>query len=417
MTILHASEQHEARILERVGLIAVACVVIASTVYATFKPSGGSAAETLAVVIEAPYVGQGVQAETPVIMHGVKVGEVTSIASIAGGGVRMEAALQSGPTRGLTDTMQIDYRAANYFGITGINLTPGEGGRPLRSGMQLDITPEGNFSLQALLYRLGALTNGVFDERLIRVFERATRYVDGLNPLLETALIVGSALAKVQTVSTAQLLENTAGISVALPSVIDAATSSADVMINTYYGTGHNPETSQRIKEKSKYYKIVDDKQKQRYDASDRFWLANRDNDVFFDRQVVPLMDKARSDLFGKIGKLESSHVDDLFPLVESIRGLVDTVPEIFSPEDFAETVMDLRRRFERIYGSSPDQHSLQVRIVLDRLPGIAAPLGYGPGEPGSAQPPPLLVPAPSEAQPSEPLPAEQHPARTGQPS
>ncbi|WP_158019509.1 MlaD family protein [Mycolicibacter sinensis] len=366
------------------------------------------------MTIQAPYVGQGVQTETPVIMHGVKIGEVTAIRSVPGGGVQMEATLDSGPTRGLTNTMKVDYRAANYFGITGINLTPGEGGQPLRSGMQLNITPEGNFSLQALLYRLGALTNGVFDERLIRVFERATRYVDGLNPLLETALIVGSALAKVQTVSTAQLLENTAGVSSALPSVIDAATSSADVLINSYYGMGHTPETSQRIKEKSKYYKIMDDKHKQRYDANERFWLANRDNDVFFDGQIVPQMDKARTDLFGRIGQLESSHVDDLFPLVESIRGLVDTVPEIFSPEDFAETVMDLRGRFERIYGSSPDQHSLQVRIVLDRLPGIAAPLGYAPGEPEPAQP---QVPAASDAQDGEPLPIEQQPAQAGQPS
>lgn len=382
MTILHASEQHEARILERVGLIAVACVVIASTVYATFKPSGGSAAETLAVVIEAPYVGQGVQAETPVIMHGVKVGEVTSIASVPGGGVRMEAALQAGPTHGLTDTMQIDYRPANYFGITGINVTAGEGGRPLRNGMQLNITPEGNFSLQALLYRLGALTDGVFDQRLIRVFERATQYVDGLNPLLETALIVGSAVANVQTVSTAQLLRNATGISVAFPAVIDAATTTADIFLNCYYGLGHNPDTTQAIKEKAKYYKIMDAKGKRQYDNNERFWLANRDNDLFFDRQIVPQMDKARTDLFGQIGKLESSHSDDLFPLVESIRGIVDAVPQIFSPEDFAETVIDLRERFERIYDSSPDQHSLQVRIVLDRLPGVAAPLAYAPGEP-----------------------------------
>lgn len=382
MTILHASAQQETRILERIGLIAITCVVLVSTVYATFKPSATNSTEALAVIIEAPYVGQGVQSETPVIMHGVKVGQVTSIASIPGGGVRMAAVLQPGPTQGLTDSLRLDYRPANYFGITGINITPGEGGRPLRNGMQLAITPEGNFSLQALLYRLGALTHGVFDQRLIRVFERATQYVDGLNPLLETALMVGSAVANVQTVSTAQLLRNTTGISIAFPAVIDAATTTADIFLNSYYGLGHNPDTAQSIKEKAKYYKIVDAEGKQRYENNERLWLANRDNDVFIDRQVVALMDKARSDLFGQIGKLESSHSDDLFPLVESIRGIVDAVPEIFSPEDFAETVMDLRGRFERIYGSSPDQHSLQVQIVLDRLPGVAAPLAYAPGEP-----------------------------------
>jgi len=131
--------------------------------------------------------------------------------------------------------------------------------------------------------------------------------------------------------------------------------------------------------------------------------LANLDNDVFNDRQVVPLMDKARTNLFGDIGKLESSHSDDLFPLVESIRGLVDTVPEIFSPVNFAETIMDLRGRFERIYGSSPDQHSLQVRLVLDHLPATAAPLAYPPEQPTQ----------PSQSGESQPAPPQQ----AGQPS
>ena len=390
MTILHASEQQESRILSRIGMIAVACVVVATTVYMTFKPSGRNPAESLSLVIQAPYVGQGVQAETPVIMHGVKVGEVTSIASLPGGGVRMEAALQPAPTHGLTDTMQLDYRPANYFGITGINLTPSEGGQPLRNGMQLNITPQGNFSLQALLYRLGELSHGVFDDRLIRVFERATRYADGLNPLLETALIVGDSVAKVQTVSTERLLRNATGISVAFPSVIDAATSTADIFLNCYLGMGFNQKTAQHVKDLSKYYSIMDQKQKKQYDDNERLRLANLDNDVWSDRQVVPLMDKARTDLFGDIGKLESSHSEDLFPLVESIRGLVDTVPEIFSPANFAETIMDLRGRFERIYGSSPDQHSLQVRLVLDHLPAIAAPLAYPveqPAQSGESQP------------------------------
>ena len=78
--------------------------------------------------------------------------------------------------------MGIDYRPSNYFGVTGINVIPAAE-RPAASQWHADqIKPKGNFSLQALLYRLGELSNGVFDQRLISVIERATRYVDGLEP-------------------------------------------------------------------------------------------------------------------------------------------------------------------------------------------------------------------------------------------
>ena len=166
--------------------------------------------------------------DTPLIMHGVKVGQVVSVSSIPGGGVRLKTDLQPGPARGLTDGIGIDYRPSNYFGVTGINVIPAQSGRPLRSGMQISIAPKGNFSLQALLYRLGELSNGVFNQRLVSVIERATRYADGLNPLLETVLIVGTSVAKVQTVRTERLLRNATGVSVAFPGFIDALISTGN---------------------------------------------------------------------------------------------------------------------------------------------------------------------------------------------
>ena len=157
MTMLHTHEESETRILTRVGAGAVLFIVIALSVYFAVNPFGRRSHDVISVAIEAPYVGQGVAAGTPVIMHGVTIGRVVSVSSIGGGGVRLETDLQSGPTRGLTDAMGIDYRPSNYFGVTGINVTPAQNGRPLRSGMQISVTPKGNFSLQALLYRLGEL--------------------------------------------------------------------------------------------------------------------------------------------------------------------------------------------------------------------------------------------------------------------
>jgi hypothetical protein len=36
----------------------------------------------------------------------------------------------------------------------------------------------------------------------------------------------------------------------------------------------------------------------------------------------------------------------------------------------------ELRSRFEKMYAGTPEQRALRVRIVLDSLPGVAAPLG-----------------------------------------
>lgn len=382
MTLLNASEEAETRILAKVGATLVLVVVAAAACYLIAKPllANRSRDNVIAVVIQAPYAGQGVAAGTPLIMHGVKVGEVRSVSNISGGGVRLSTDLQSGPTRGLTDTMQIEYRPSNYFGVTGINITPGGSGQPLRSGMQLDLTPKGNYSLQALLYRLGELSNGVFDQRMISVIDRVTRYVDGLDPLLETVLMVGTSVAKVQTVSTEQLLRNSTGISVAFPSVIDAAGSTGDLVLNTYPGLGLNAQTADKIRDSQKYYPAVSDREREWYNHNVQLFIDDRDK--FNDTHFIPIMDTARTDLFGKIGKLEGSHVDDLFPVVESVRALTDTVPKVLSAEGFESTVTDLHSRFERMYASSGDLHALPVRLILDRLPGVEAPLGVLMGAP-----------------------------------
>jgi hypothetical protein len=372
MTLLNASAESQTRVLTRIGAILVLSAVIATVLYLVANPFARRSHDVISVAIDTPYVGQGVAAGTPLIMHGVKIGQVVSVSSISGGGVRLKTDLQPEPTRGLTDAMGIDYRPSNYFGVTGINVIPAQNGRPLHSGMQISITPKGNFSLQALLYRLGELSNGVFNQRLVSVIERATRYVDGLNPLLETALIVGTSVAKVQTVSTEQLLRNTTGVSVAFPGFVDALISTGDSFLHTYFVDFD----SEKFKTIWKYYPVLDGKVKKQYEDNARLARETITTDEYYDRHLSPIFETAQTDLFSRVGNLESSHINDLFPVVESVRALADAVPKIVSPESFAYTITELRERFERMYAGSGDQRALQVRIILDRLPGVAAPLG-----------------------------------------
>jgi hypothetical protein len=51
-------------------------------------------------------------------------------------------------------------------------------------------------------------------------------------------------------------------------------------------------------------------------------------------------------------------------------------VPPLMRPQGMSEMLVELRSRLEKMYGGTPEQRALQVRIVLDSLPGVAAPLG-----------------------------------------
>src|SRR5882757_6812813 len=193
------SAEAEARRLTTIG-VALFLSFAAVCLFLVVDPFGRHPDNRLAVVMDMPYVGQGVAIGTPLMMHGVTVGKVTAVSSLPSGEVRLNADLESAPTAALSDTLGVDFRPANYFAVTGINLVPGQGGQPLRNGGQLTTVPSGNFTLQALLSRMGEITGGVVTPQLVDVINRATRYTDGLNPLIESMLTAADSVTKVQTV-------------------------------------------------------------------------------------------------------------------------------------------------------------------------------------------------------------------------
>lgn len=341
--LLHTSEESETRTLTVVGAaIVLVCLAVAGQLI-VFNPFGGRPKGAISIAIDTPYIGQGVAAGTALVMHGVTVGKVTAVSSLPGGGVRLNADLQTRPITGLTDTMEIDFRPVNYFGVTGINLRVGTGGQPLRDGTRIDTLPKGNFALQALLTRLGQITTGVVTPQLISVIDRATRYTDALNPLVETMLIAANAVAQVQTVSTKQLLTNTTGVSVAFPGFVNALVDAGDLSTHTNVNFVHRG---------------IEDL------SDDTFWT-----------KVIPTMEEAEKGLFGAVGKLLSSHVGELLPVTDIVKALFDVVPPLIRPEAIGDMLVEMRTRFEKMYGGTPEQRALQVRIVLDSLPGIAAPI------------------------------------------
>lgn len=377
-SLLTRSENEERRLLTRVGAVLVLSLVLIVGLWTAVDPFDHAPANSISVTIETPYVGEGVGPGTPVIMHGVKIGHVASVTNLRGGGVRLQTVMGSGPTTGLTDTMGVDFRPSNYFGVTGVNILPNAGGRQLRSGSELSIIPTGNFALQALLYRLGELSHKVINQRLIDVVERGTRYADALTPLLETMLIVGKSVADVQTVSTERLLRNTTGISVGFPGWLDGLARTVDTSLHTELD-----QAAPTVRDPLyRHYVDTYDSQMRNHFTSEQK-LAQSDIDTFTFGPVKQFFDAASTDLFVKVGNLLSTHTYDLFPAVEELRSVMATVPGIIDAEGIGTTLRELHSRLRRMYEGSGDQRAMQVRIVLDEIPAVAAPLGVAVGGQG----------------------------------
>lgn len=348
-----------------VGAAALLCMVLVVSLIVV-NPFRGRPKGAFAVAITAPYVGQGVEAGTAVVLHGVKVGRVTNVTNTAGGGVQLDTELQTQPTRDLTDAMNIDFRPINYFGVPGINLIPNPGGQVLHDGSDIHLVPTGNFTLSELLNQLGNVSASSLTPQLVSVIDRVTRYTDGLNPLFETAVTVSRAVEAVQTVPTEQLLTNLSTAIAAFPAFSDAAVIFATRIIkyDYYPGQVRHPAASSGPKLQQPY--VQDEVVPSLGDLSDEY----------FKSPVLSTMYVIQNGLFAAVGKLLTSHVDDLTPLISGLRAITDTGPVLLRPQDIAEKLAELRSRFETLYVGNGEQHAISVRILLDSLPGVAAPLG-----------------------------------------
>ncbi|MEH3141280.1 MAG: mammalian cell entry protein [Mycobacterium kyogaense] len=367
--MLRGSEQHQERVLLTISGCVLLCIalVVYLGVAKPFSRWTDDPDAFVSVVINTPYVGQGVEKGTPVVLHGVSVGQVTAVSSTASGGVRLDTELQAQPTRGLTDAMSIDFRPINYFGVPGVNVTPNAGGRVLHDGADLSLMPTGNFTLSELLNQMGSVSASSLTPQLISVIDRATRYADGLNPAVESAVTMARAVDAVQTVPTDVLLTNLATAVAAFPPFADSVLTVGTRLIKFDYYPGQVIDESAAAS--------VPRLQSPYLQAARVPDLGDFSED-YYQKQFLVTLDVVQNGLFGAVGKLLSSHVDDLTPLILGITAITDTGPVLLRPQDVAQKLAELRTRFERLYAGNGEQRAVSVRILLDSLPGVAAPLG-----------------------------------------
>lgn len=363
--MLRGSSQRQERVLLTLGgavvlwILLIICVVV-------YNPFTGRAKGLFSVEITTQYVGQGVVPGTAVVLHGVKVGEVTNVTNTTNGEVQLAMDLEIQPTQGLTDAMNIDFRPINYFGVPGINVIPGQGGQALRDGSKITLVPTGNFTLSELLNQLGNVSEASLTPQLIQVIDRVTRYTDGLNPLFETAVTIARAIEAVQ-VDTAeeQLIKLSTAMS-AVPAFANEALIAPRRVFDYSYYPGEVLQDAASSPKRYEYPFLKDSIVPGLGDYTDDF----------HQKYFLASLDAVQNGLFGVVGKLVGSHVDDLTPLISGIKTITDTGPVLLRPRDVAQKLAELRTRFEKLYVGNGEQRAVSVRILLDSLPGVAAPLG-----------------------------------------
>jgi len=369
--MLRGSSKYQERVLMTIGAVALLCIAVIVSGFAV-NPFGGRPKNEFSVAFTTPYVGQGIEAGTAVVLHGIKVGQITNVTNTAGGGVRLDTDLQTQPVRGLTDAVDIDFRPINYFGVPGINLIPNPGGQALRDGSQISVAPKGNFTLSQLLSQLGDVSAATLTPQLVNVIDRVTRYTDGLNPTFETAVTMTRTIDAAQTVPTEQLLANLAPAIAAFPAFTDAALVTGRRIIDFSYYPGQNLQSAASSGPRLEFPFLQATKVENLSDETE----------PFFRGVAYHTTDLLANGLFASVGKLVSSHVDDLYPLITGLKSITDTGPVLLRPQDVAQKLADLRSRFETLYAGDGQQHAISVRILLDSLPGVAAPLGIVAGDP-----------------------------------
>ena len=97
-------------------------------------------------------------------------------------------------------------------------------------------------------------------------------------------------------------------------------------------------------------------------------------DDAFMDYSDAGLGLAANS-LFGKAGSLLASHGSELTPVTLLVEALTDAMPQVLDGGAAPAKLRQLIDRYNAAFTGPADGKTLNLRIVLDDLPMIAAPL------------------------------------------
>ncbi len=356
------------RALTVAGLIAAAIVVISIVATAVLYPriTAPSGNELQLVV---PALGPGVKTKSKVLLRGAEVGVVKSVDATAPDTVKLKIVLSDEAIKSLTDAVDIDYRPANYFGITAVNLIAKPGGSPLRAGQTLSRADVPDFTMSTMIEHGSTVVDGTLSREMIATLDKVTQYATGLAPLIETMIVISDNVARTQKQLPSTLLAKMNDITDVFPEANKEALRGLDALTNSVFN--RMPDGSRGVDEA--YHKLMNDS-----------------------------LTVAADGLFGAAGKLLGSHSTELTPFVNSIKVFVDEGPRLLGGPKTMSKLTIAVNKLQSTFAGPPGEQALQLRLVLDSMPSLSqtlASVGLLPGRNYAAGNKKKTAPAQKKAQ------------------
>ncbi|MBH0781025.1 MlaD family protein [Nocardia bovistercoris] len=338
---IRGTDGRQARVVNGAAT-AVLAVAVAALIGVVWVHPHVDEPEGLVMNIEMPYVGPGVGTGTKVVLHGAEVGEVTALGRTGLDSVRMTVTLAPAKIDGLTDSFEVDFRPQNYFGITAVDLVDRPGGDALVAGRTLSRTPRGDFTMSTMLEKGSVAIDGSLTTSMVRSLDKVVRYTDGLTPLIRSGIVFADRVAATQQALPTELLRYANDILAVLPAFSAEAIDSLGFAYDSVYN--RKADGSRGV------------------------------DDAFMDYSAAGLGLAANS-LFGKAGTLLASHGAELTPSTLLVKALIDALPHMLDGGAAPAKLRELIDRYTAVLSASGPGKTLGLRIVLDELPMVAAPL------------------------------------------
>ncbi|MGB3602244.1 MlaD family protein [Gordonia sp. (in: high G+C Gram-positive bacteria)] len=338
------------RTLVVAGIATVVVVVLVAITTALIYPKATAQSGTK-VHLVLPNVGPGLQKKSKVLLRGAEVGVVTDVDSNDPYSVHVDIALDESAAASLTDSFDVDFRPANYFGTTAVNLISKTGGGAIRDGQTINRDSAPDFTMSTMIEHGSIVVDGSLTRDVISSLNKVTDYATGLAPLIETMIVVSDNVSRTQKHLPSVLMSRLNDLTAVFPKANVETLGALNAITNSSFN--RMPDGSRGV---DKAY----------HD------LMNRSLTV------------ASDGLFGAIGVLLGSHAAELTPVVTAVKYLSDEVPGVMGDASNMTKLQEAIEGLKRSFKGPKGQQTLQLRILLDSVPGIAqsmASMGVAPDQ------------------------------------
>lgn len=316
-----------------VGVFAVLTVLaVAATWFVVVSVRGDN---RMVVVLRTENIGDGISVGTPIRFDGVDIGAVSSIDS-GDGAKQVTMRLDRADSAGLTDRLLVDYSPSNLFGISEIALKPGDGGAPLRDGTIIDLTGpradrQRDATMAVLIRTVAQATGDILTPELTEVLTRAATMARQFTPLMEAIVVSSRNIAETQTMPIPYLLDQYGSMLVGSASMFDGT-----------IGLIHRLTTIEILNNERELFDVG----------------INTIGQQFFPALAETLF-TAQAYL--------SDYAVMLTPILSGVSRMVPT-PDVSSMQ-----LTEILSRLDRSFTSTPEGPILNIKFILDVVPGLTA--------------------------------------------